>query len=285
MLGITIIIATAFAAAIIKGKWLTPALLCVQGWGTVVAFWMGVLIWKVGSILDSPEFNDNPFAAIFATQISPGTGLYLGLIGGIIVATAAGFLVVRMLSALRNLKLYYVSQGISCALGVMLAFFVGLDRMSLSNGTAATSPFELSVRNDNATDESREREEERLAAIKKAYIAQQMELYDVTACYMDSLLEGTVPGVLFKIRNKGEKSLNRVEVTIYFKDRSGNVIAEEVFVPVLASEYSFSGDNKPLKPGYVWQMERGKFYAAKSVPSEWQEGSIDAAITDIEFAE
>jgi hypothetical protein len=62
------------------------------------------------------------------------------------------------------------------------------------------------------------------------------------------------------------------------------VIAEEDFNPVLVSRYSYSGDNKPLKPGYVWQMESDKFYQAKSVPSEWQEGSIDARITDIAFS-
>jgi len=44
------------------------------------------------------------------------------------------------------------------------------------------------------------------------------------------------------------------------------------------------GDNKPLKPGYVWQMESGKFYAAKQVPSEWAGGSYEAKITDIIFS-
>jgi hypothetical protein len=82
LLGLTVIAGAAFAVAIIKGKWLMPALLAAQGWGTITAFWMGSLIWKVGSILDSPEMKDNPFAAIFATQIGPGAGLYLGLIGG-----------------------------------------------------------------------------------------------------------------------------------------------------------------------------------------------------------
>jgi hypothetical protein len=199
---------------------------------------------------------------------------------------------VRILSALRNLKLYYISQGISCALGILLAFLVGPERPSPSSDTSSNAPFEFNVSNNHTTDESKkrddeasQREEERLAAMKKAYITEQIELYDVTAGTMDSILDGRIPGVLFKIRNKGDKSLSRVAVTVYFKDAGGDIIAEENFLPVLVREYSFSGDNKPLKPGYVWQMERGKFYSAKSVPSEWQEGSISAAITDIEFAE
>ena len=32
-------------------------------------------------------------------------------------------------------------------------------------------------------------------------------------------------------------------------------------------------------------MEQGKFYQAKSVPSEWKEGMIEAKITNIEFEE
>lgn len=99
------------------------------------------------------------------------------------------------------------------------------------------------------------------------------------------MLDGKVPGVLFKLRNNRDRSLDKVEVTIYFKNSDGNAIAEENFLPVLVSKYSFSGDNKPLKPEYIWEMERGKFYAAKKVPTEWQEGSVEALITDIRFTE
>ena len=62
------------------------------------------------------------------------------------------------------------------------------------------------------------------------------------------------------------------------------MIAEEEFNPVLVTKYSF-GNNKPLRPNYIWQQERGQFYQAKSVPSEWKEGAVKAKITDIEFAE
>ncbi|MFC1621424.1 hypothetical protein ACFL2G_03870 [Candidatus Omnitrophota bacterium] len=116
---------------------------------------------------------------------------------------------------------------------------------------------------------------------KQSYI-DNVELYDFEAKYFDSMFEGRRPGVTFKIKNAGDKILNRVEVTVYFKDSSGNVIAEEDYHPVLVSDFSL-GDNKPLKPNYIWQMESGKFYQAKSVPSEWQEGNAIAKVTDIEF--
>lgn len=108
-------------------------------------------------------------------------------------------------------------------------------------------------------------------------------LYDLSAGYYKTYSDENVPGVTFKIKNKGDRILKKVEVTVYFKDSTGTIIAEEDYFPVLVSEYSFSGDNKPLKSNYVWQMERGKFYKAESVPSEWEEGAVSAQITDIEL--
>jgi hypothetical protein len=78
------------------------------------------------------------------------------------------------------------------------------------------------------------------------------------------------------LRNTGDQSIDKIEITVYFKDDMGRTIAEEQFYPVRIS--------RPLKPGYVWQMERGKFYSAPSVPSEWLEGYFEALITDIEFS-
>lgn len=117
---------------------------------------------------------------------------------------------------------------------------------------------------------------------KQAYI-ENVVLYDLQSKYYETYLEKKVPGVKFKIRNKGDRSLKEVEVTVYFKDTSGKIIAEKSYYPVLITKYSFGGDNKPLKPNYIWQMESSKFYKADSVPSEWKEGSVSAKITNIEF--
>lgn len=116
---------------------------------------------------------------------------------------------------------------------------------------------------------------------KQAYI-KNVELYAFKAKYYTTYLDEKVTGVEFKLKNKGDRSLKEVEVTVYFKDANGTIIAED-YHPVLVTKYSFSGDNKPLKPNYVWQMEIGKFYKADSVPSEWKEGSVSAKITNIEF--
>ncbi len=96
---------------------------------------MGALLWKVGSILGSPDLKDNPFAAIIATQFSPGAGLYLGLIGGIAVAGALGYVAVRHLLMAGDLKPFYASQGLSCLLGILLAVFVGPNQPSKPKDT------------------------------------------------------------------------------------------------------------------------------------------------------
>lgn len=113
------------------------------------------------------------------------------------------------------------------------------------------------------------------------YMEKNVEVYDLEANYRDSMLDGRVPGVDFKVRNNGKRSLDQVEVTVVFYNAEGQPIAEDTFMPVIVS--SFDND-PPLRPGYIWQQERGSFYAAKSVPDEWQSGKVSAKVTRIEFS-
>ncbi|MEM7518498.1 MAG: hypothetical protein AAF368_16445 [Planctomycetota bacterium] len=180
--------------------------------------------------------------------------------------------------------------------GVLSVAGVGVPLLSTGGATVAISETaeQVSVEMDNAreriAEERAQREQERAQAEQAtrarhaSYIANQLDLYDVEAKYMYAVLDGEVPGVLFKLKNKGKETLSRVKVTVYFQDESGGIIAEEEFHPVNVNSYS-SRNKEPLKPGYNWQMEKGRFYSAKSVPSEWSEGSIDAKVTEVDFAE
>lgn len=120
------------------------------------------------------------------------------------------------------------------------------------------------------------------------YIAKDLKLYALAARYEESELDGRVPAITFKIRNDGDRTLDTVKVRVIFKDAAGRAIDEEEYSPVLYirdnSGAIATGDNKPLRPGYIWQMERGKFFNAKSVPSEWKEGSAEARIISVVFA-
>lgn len=181
-------------------------------------------------------------------------------------------------------------------LGLVLGYFAGREHLKYEMQTALTSAAEglteglsNAFGGRNKDNSGRTEKMAESGAVESdpaiaAYITESLELYDVSANYKKSY-SGTVAGVNFKIKNTGERSLDSVEVTVYFKDASGNRIAEEDYHPVAVSKYSMSGNNKPLKPGYIWQLEKDKFYPAEQVPSEWKEGSIDASITEIRFTE
>ena len=189
---------------------------------------------------------------------------------------------------------------ILAGIGFVIALFTGCKGigMPLLAGAICTAAFFLPILSIGSTSEaiakavgsnsqkavSQEKtQEDEEANAKTSYIKDYLTLYDLRANYMDSILDGKVPGVLFKLRNTGDRDLDMVKVTILFKDAEGTIIHEENYTPVLVSEFSF-GDNKPLKAGYIWQMESRKFYAGKSVPSEWKEGSVDAEISNIRFS-
>lgn len=160
--------------------------------------------------------------------------------------------------------------------------------MKKENPRSALEKYDQALElNSELVDAKKERDETRQEIEsfeeKQAYIA-NVVLYDLAARRYESYLDKNIPGVEFKLRNNGDRTLKRVQVTVYFRDASGAVIAEEDYTPVLVTEFSF-GDNKPLRPNYIWQLEHGKFYKAESVPTEWEEGSVAAKITDIEFAE
>lgn len=110
----------------------------------------------------------------------------------------------------------------------------------------------------------------------------KVQLYDINARYFDAVLDGRVPGIEFKLKNTGDRTVTEVDVTVYFKDKDGNTIAEQTYYPVLKNEYS-SSPYTPLKPGYIWQPERGRFMSAKSVPSEWKAGSVEAKVTAVKL--
>ena len=100
---------------------------------------------------------------------------------------------------------------------------------------------------------------------------------------VQSSYEGKMPGVVFKLKNKGDKTLDEVVVTVYFKDADNRTIAEEKYYPINTQSTAFDNNHGPLKPGYIWQMEPRKFYKAKSVPSEWKPGNAESKITSIHF--
>ena len=152
VLAATVIAAIAYWWSVARGRWRVPLFLLVQSWGTLVVIWMAKLIGQTTPSLDAPEVKDNPFAVLMASQVGPGAGLYLGLVGGIAVAGGLGFVAVRCLFPVGRLKLFYAIQSTSCLLGLLLAVLVSPDARSKHTDDSHQSGNKEVAREDAAKD-------------------------------------------------------------------------------------------------------------------------------------
>lgn len=113
---------------------------------------------------------------------------------------------------------------------------------------------------------------------------ENVKIYDFVAKRYDPISQKNMPRISFKIKNEGNRSLDRIEITAYFQDKNSNIIYEESLYPVFVSSASYFNEDKPLKPGYIWQQEPGQFYTLPKVPSEWVEEKTIIKVTSIRFS-
>ena len=113
----------------------------------------------------------------------------------------------------------------------------------------------------------------------------KVEVTEFMAQRIDTYSKKGVPAVRIGLKNVGNRSLDKVKVVVYFHDKDGNTIYEKDYHPVLVSKYNYGADNKPLKAGYVNEMEKGQYYTLDSQLSEWADGKATAKVVDIEFSE
>lgn len=86
------------------------------------------------------------------------------------------------------------------------------------------------------------------------------------------------PGVFGEVKNTGDRTLTKVEITIYFLDKQGQPIFEKQFPAVIVGSGSFMRDDKPLKPGYSQKFG----VKADDAPSEWAK-TVTVKVTDVDF--
>jgi len=103
VLGVTVVAGVLLFAGFHASKLFFPAVLVCHAWGIVTCLWMGSLVWRISSVLSQMGEVDDPLArgigTLLATQLNPGLGLYLGLIGGLAVAVSFGYLAIRLRGA------------------------------------------------------------------------------------------------------------------------------------------------------------------------------------------
>lgn len=232
------------------------------------------------------ELEGNPFAGLAEGAMSAIQIQW----GWLVLAAGAGLIVYGALksrdAASPSLFALSADNARRAILGASVVALLALPAMDMLGGVNSR-PQETTAAMTDAPDLPTilpAAEEATPSREEAAYIAQHLQVYELEARYFDSILDGRVPGVTFKVKNNGPRTLNKVVVRVVFHDAAGRPIAEEEYTPVLVSAYSYGDRNTPLRPNYISQQDRGSFYAAKSVPTEWKSGQASASITEIEFA-
>jgi tetratricopeptide (TPR) repeat protein len=118
--------------------------------------------------------------------------------------------------------------------------------------------------------------------IKQDYI-NKIEIFDFIATRINTYSSKNVPAVRFAIRNNGNRSLDEVEVTVYFYDGNDNAIFEEKYYPILVSSYSLNNTGS-LKPNYIKRQKENNYYTIDELGPEWL-GKADAIVSDLRFSE
>lgn len=208
----------------------------------IIATVVGVLSLLVGWI---------PYLGLFAVPVA--------VIGLLLAGSGA---VMALLKRGRGIGMPLVGGAI-CAVAFIVPFASTIGMSVAMN--QMTSPTRAAV-----ADGLKERED---------YMAANLSVYDVEARYRESAGAGKVPGVVFKLLNKGQRDLSVVKVKVLFKDADAGVIHEEEVTPVFGT----AADDR-LKAGHVWELEGGKFFSAKSVPGNWKEGEVEAKVSSILFS-
>ena len=106
------------------------------------------------------------------------------------------------------------------------------------------------------------------------YIKHNVKIYEFKTDIYTARDNKILWGITFKLKNTGNKTLKKVEITIYFYNKDKVAIYEKKYYPT---------SDAPLKPNYIFQMPKNKFIGTTDVPSEWVNGSISQEITVIEF--
>ena len=122
---------------------------------------------------------------------------------------------------------------------------------------------------------------------KLAEIDKTIEIYKAKKFYFDKIEVRNVHlgtdfignvGVFGEVKNNGDKTLKKVEVTAYCSDKNDKIIFEKTYHPILVTEYSFADDNTPLKPNY----SRRFGFKLNDAPSDWSK-KVKVSVTDVEF--
>jgi hypothetical protein len=151
------------------------------------------------------------------------------------------------------------------AWGVIAGLFISASAHRAANTTSAATPVAPSGDTGNTTSQSNP---EQLAYLDKIVVR------NITVGKSD-LGES---GVFGEIKNTGDRTLKKVEITIYCLGSDGKPVFDKTYDPVLVSDLSFGDSNEPLKAEY----SRRFGVKMDDAPSDWTK-KVDVKVTAVEF--
>jgi len=176
-----------------------------------------------------------------------------------------GSMVVFMVKwAVASIPALIILLVLSAALWGFLIGFVG----SLTHPSREVSSSSSSAVVGGSASEPAQANSEQLAYLSKIVVSK--------VSVGKSELGGT--GVWGEVKNSGDRTLKKVEITIYCLGPDGKPVFEKTYTPVLVSAMSFGDSNQPLKPGYSRQFG----VKMDDAPSEWTK-KVDVKVTSVEF--
>ncbi len=107
-------------------------------------------------------------------------------------------------------------------------------------------------------------------------------VYDFKAEKINNKEGKNLPLIKFSLQNGENKTISKLSVKVYFKDKDNNIIHEETFVPVDESSTDLMVAS-PFKPGCVMEPEiNNKFVVNKSL-SNWDMNKTTLKIETLKF--
>ena len=121
----------------------------------------------------------------------------------------------------------------------------------------------------------------KLQSGEKAYMA-NLQITNLSVGKGKKYLFGSPnPGLFATLKNKGNRILNEVEITVYFYNKKGAIVREKKLYPVSVSKYRPARDNDPLGPK---KAKKIGYLVKEFAPSSWA-GKVQMRVTDIVFKE
>ena len=196
-----------------------------------------------------------------------------------------------------NLELTYERKGIDWKLsGVTLpvervrSSLNSIAQSALKNARIKTQAVNKNVKDkDKGKDKNKNKNEKKkkpiqvakLTNAKKAYMA-NLELRNLTIGKGKRYLFGSPnPGLFATLTNKGNRTLNEVEITAYFYNEKGAIVSEKKLYPVSVSKYRPGRDNDPLKSK---KSKKIGYLVKEFAPPKWS-GKVQMRVTGIIFKE